>query len=309
MIYQGNAITVERRDTLGGNDIAILTFDLKDESVNKLSSAVMAELGNAVKAIQAESGLKGLMIRSGKDAFIVGADITEFHSLFDKGEEYLVEMNLKVHDIFNAIEDLPFPTVTAINGLALGGGCEVLLTTDFRVMSEKAKIGLPETKLGILPGWGGCVRLPRLIGADNAVEWIAGGTENRADAALKVGAVDAAVAHEQLEEAALDILDRANAGELDYHARREEKKSPLKLNAIEQMMAFETAKGYVAGKAGPHYPAPVEAIKVIQKGAGETRARAQAIEAKSFAKLALSSVAFNLVGLFINDQVVKKKGS
>lgn len=75
------------------------------------------------------------------------------------------------------------------------------------------------------------------------------------------------------------------------------------------MMAFETAKGYVAGKAGPHYPAPVEAIKVIQKGAGETRARAQAIEAKSFAKLALSSVAFNLVGLFINDQVVKKKGS
>ena len=146
MIYQGNAITVERRDTLGGNDIAILTFDLKDESVNKLSSAVMAELGNAVKAIQAESGLKGLMIRSGKDAFIVGADITEFHSLFDKGEEYLVEMNLKVHDIFNAIEDLPFPTVTAINGLALGGGCEVLLTTDFRVMSEKAKIGLPETK-------------------------------------------------------------------------------------------------------------------------------------------------------------------
>ncbi len=242
MIYQGNAITVERRDTQGGNDIAMLTFDLKDESVNKLSSAVMAELGDAVKAIQAESGLKGLMIRSGKDAFIVGADITEFHSLFDKGEEYLVEMNLKVHDIFNAIEDLPFPTVTAINGLALGGGCEVLLTTDFRVMSEKAKIGLPETKLGILPGWGGCVRLPRLIGADNAVEWIAGGTENRADAALKVGAVDAAVAHEQLEEAALDILDRANAGELDYHARREEKKSPLKLNAIEQMMRSKPLK-------------------------------------------------------------------
>ncbi|MBR2514996.1 MAG: fatty acid oxidation complex subunit alpha FadB [Halomonas sp.] len=309
MIYQGNAITVERRDTQGGNDIAKLTFDLKDESVNKLSSGVVAELGEAVKALQGESGLQGLVISSGKEAFIVGADITEFHSLFDKGEEYLVEMNLKVHDIFNAIEDLPFPTVTAINGLALGGGCEVLLTTDFRVMSEKAKIGLPETKLGILPGWGGCVRLPRLIGADNAIEWIAGGTENRANAALKVGAVDAVVAHELLEEAALDILDRANAGELDYQARRDEKKAPLNLNAIEQMMAFETAKGFVAGKAGPHYPAPVESIKVIQKGAGETRARAQAIEAKAFAKLALSSVAFNLVGLFLNDQVVKKKGS
>lgn len=307
MIYQGNAITVERRDTQGGNSIATLTFDLKDESINKLSSAVVQELGEAVGAIESERDLKGLLIRSGKDVFIVGADITEFHSLFDKGEAYLEQMNLKVHDIFNAIEDLPFPTVAAINGLALGGGCEVLLTCDFRVMSEKGKMGLPETKLGILPGWGGCVRLPRLIGADNAIEWIAGGSENRPDAALKMGVVDAVVAHEQLEAAALDLLDRANTGELDYQRRRDEKKGPLKLNAIEQMMAFETAKGYVAGKAGPHYPAPIEAIKVIQKGAGEERGRAQAIEAKAFAKLAMSPVAFNLVGLFMNDQVVKKK--
>ncbi|MBZ0328911.1 fatty acid oxidation complex subunit alpha FadB [Halomonas sp. ANAO-440] len=309
MIYQGNAISVARGTKTGGDDIAMLTFDLKGESINKLSSAVVTELGDAVKAIQSESGLKGLVIGSAKDVFIVGADITEFHGLFDKGEEYLVEMNLKVHDIFNAIEDLPFPTVTAINGLALGGGCEVTLTTDFRVMGEKAKIGLPETKLGILPGWGGCVRLPRMIGADNAIEWIAGGTENRADAALKMGAVDAVVPNESLEDAALDILARAYSGELDYQARRDEKTGPLKLNPIEQMMAFETAKGYVKGKAGPHYPAPVEAIKVIQKGAGEERGRAQAIEAKAFAKLALSDVAFNLVGLFLNDQVVKKKAS
>ncbi|MFI0474561.1 fatty acid oxidation complex subunit alpha FadB [Halomonas sp. HMF6819] len=307
MIYQGNAITVERRDTQGGNSIATLTFDLKDESINKLSSAVVQELGEAVSAIEGERDLKGLLIKSAKDVFIVGADITEFHSLFDKGEEYLEQMNLKVHDIFNAIEDLPFPTVAAVNGLALGGGCEVLLTCDFRVMSEKGKMGLPETKLGILPGWGGCVRLPRIIGADNAIEWIAGGSENRPAEALKMGAVDAVVPHDQLEAAALDTLDRANAGELDYQNRRAEKKAPLKLNAIEQMMAFETAKGYVAGKAGPHYPAPIEAIKVIQKGAGEERERAQAIEAKAFAKLAMTSVAFNLVGLFLNDQVVKKK--
>ncbi|WP_302139072.1 fatty acid oxidation complex subunit alpha FadB [Halomonas alkalicola] len=304
MIYQGNAIMVTR----GDGDIATLTFDLQGESVNKLSSAVIAELEEAVKAIQAESGLAGLVLASAKEAFIVGADITEFQTMFGKGGEFLESMLHRVHGIFNAIEDLPFPTVTAINGLALGGGCEVLLTTDFRVMGDKAQIGLPETKLGILPGWGGCVRLPRLIGADNAIEWIAGGTQNRADAALKVGAVDAVVPGEQLEAAALDILARANAGELDYRARREEKMQPLRLGPIEQMMAFETAKGYVAGKAGPHYPAPVEAIKVIQKGAGEERARAQAIEAKAFAKLAMTEVAFNLVGLFMSDQVVKKKG-
>ena len=306
MIYQGNAITVARGSR--GDAIATLTFDRKDESVNTLSSAVIAELGEAVEAIRAERGLDGLVIGSAKEAFIVGADITEFHGMFEKGAEQIESMLEHVHGIFNAIEDLPFPTVTAINGLALGGGCEITLSTDFRVMAASARIGLPETKLGILPGWGGCVRLPRLIGADNAVEWIAGGTENRADAALEMGAVDAVVPADQLDAAALDILVRAQAGELDYQARRAEKREPLKLGPIEQMMAFETAKGYVAGKAGPHYPAPVEAIKVIQKGAGESRARAQAIEGKAFAKLALSDVAFNLVGLFMNDQVVKKKG-
>lgn len=305
MIYQGNAITVASH----AEGIATLTFDLKGESINKLSSAVVAELGDAVKALQAENGVKGLVIASAKDVFIVGADITEFHGLFEKGDDEVQSMLEQVHGIFNAIEDLPFPTVTAINGLALGGGCEVALTTDFRVMSDTARIGLPETKLGILPGWGGCVRLPRMIGADNAIEWIAGGSENKAADALRMGAVDVVVPDDQLEAAAHDILARAIDGELPYLPRREEKQAPLHLNPIEQMMAFETAKGYVAGKAGPHYPAPIEAIKVIQKGAGEGRARAQAIETKGFVKLAKTDVCFNLVGLFLNDQLVKKKAS
>ncbi|MDR5868603.1 fatty acid oxidation complex subunit alpha FadB [Halomonas koreensis] len=304
MIYQGNAITVDR-DARG---VATLTFDLKDESVNKLSTAVVGELGEAVEAIRGASDLEGLILASAKEAFIVGADITEFHGMFEKDEAEILSMLERVHGIFNAIEDLPFPTVTALNGLALGGGCEVALTTDFRVMSDAAQLGLPETKLGILPGWGGCVRLPRLIGADNAIEWIAGGTQNKADEALRMGAVDAVVPGESLMDAARDLLERARRGELDHSARRAEKAGPLGLDAIEQMMAFETAKGYVAGKAGPHYPAPIEAIKVIQKGAGERRDRAQAIEAKAFAKLARTDVCFNLVGLFLNDQLVKKKG-
>ncbi|MEA3250358.1 MAG: fatty acid oxidation complex subunit alpha FadB [Pseudomonadota bacterium] len=305
MIYQGSALSVVKRS----DGIAMLTFDLQGESINKLSSTVIAQLREAIDALDTEQGITGLVIASAKDVFIVGADITEFHALFAKGEDYLVDMNQQVHALFNRIEDLPFPTVTAINGLALGGGFEVTLTTDFRVMADSAQVGLPETKLGILPGWGGCVRLSRLTGADNAIEWIAAGSQNGADQALKIAAVDAVVPGERLEAAALDILARASDGELDYRARRAEKTGPLKLNAIEQMMVFETAKGYVAGKAGPHYPAPIEAIKVIQKGAGENRERAQAIEAKAFAKLALSDVCYNLVGLFLNDQLVKKKGS
>ncbi|MBB3142692.1 fatty acid oxidation complex subunit alpha FadB [Halomonas organivorans] len=304
MIYQGNAITVARDD----DAVATLTFDLADESVNKLSASVVEELAEAVEAVRHAPGVEGLILTSAKEAFIVGADITEFHAMFEKGEDEILAMLERVHGIFNALEDLPFPTVTALNGLALGGGCEVALSTDFRVMSESAQIGLPETKLGILPGWGGCVRLPRLIGADNAIEWIAGGTQNKAAEALRMGAVDAVVPGDELAAAARDLLDRARAGELDHKARRAEKTTPLKLDAIEQMMAFETAKGYVAGKAGPHYPAPIEAIKVIQKGAGEGRERAQAIEAKAFAKLARTEVCYNLVGLFLNDQMVKKQG-
>jgi 3-hydroxyacyl-CoA dehydrogenase / enoyl-CoA hydratase / 3-hydroxybutyryl-CoA epimerase / enoyl-CoA isomerase len=303
MIYQGKDLALSR----GENDIATLVLDADEASVNTLSSDVVRQLGEALKALGHEGGIKGLVIESRKVAFVVGADIKEFHGLFERGADAIEGMLMEVHGIFNAIEDLPFPTVTALNGLALGGGCELALTTDFRVMAEDARIGLPETRLGILPGWGGCVRLPRLIGADNAIEWIAGATENHADAALAMGAVDAVVPTERLAEAAHDILAQAGAGALDHRARREEKVVPLRLGPMEQMMAFETAKGYVAGKAGPHYPAPVEAIKVIQKGAGEGRDRAQAIEARAFARLAMTDVCYQLVGLFLNDQVVKKK--
>ncbi|HCW90137.1 MAG TPA: fatty acid oxidation complex subunit alpha FadB, partial [Marinobacter sp.] len=207
------------------------------------------------------------------------------------------------------IEDLPFPTVTCINGIALGGGFEMCLATDYRVMNSRAKVGLPEVKLGIFPGFGGTVRLSRLIGVDYAVEWISGGTENRADAALKVGAVDAVVEADQLLDAAIGIIHQVNEGKLDNLARREEKKGKIKLNAMESMMAFEISKGFVAGKAGKHYPAPVEAIKVMQKHAGMTRDKAIEVEAKGFARMAKTNTAACLVGLFLNDQALKKKSS
>ena len=98
------------------------------------------------------------------------------------------------------------PTVTAINGYALGGGCELTLTTDYRVMAHSARIGLPEVKLGIFPGWGGSVRLPRLIGADNALEWICSGDQKKADEALKNHAVDSVVGLDELNDAAMHIV-------------------------------------------------------------------------------------------------------
>ena len=303
MIYEGKAITVKALES----GIVELKFDLKGESVNKFNRLTLSELRQAVDAIQTDASVKGVIVSSGKDVFIVGADITEFVDNFKLPDEELVAGNLEANKIFSDFEDLGVPTVAAINGIALGGGFEMCLAADYRVMSSAAKVGLPEVKLGIYPGFGGTVRLPRLIGVDNAVEWIASGKENRAEDALKVRAVDAVVAPEQLQAAALDLIKRAISGELDYKAKRQPKLDKLKLNAIEQMMAFETAKGFVAGQAGPNYPAPVEAIKTIQKAANFGRDRAIEVEAAGFVKLAKTSVAQSLVGLFLSDQELKKK--
>ncbi len=301
MIYQGNGITV---DTLE-NGLAELVFDLKDESVNKFDQATLTELGEATQALAA-SDVKGLLVSSAKDSFIVGADITEFLSWFAKDEEGVIGDILSANEIFSAFEDLPFPTVVAINGLALGGGFEMCLAADFRVMSSKAKVGLPEVKLGLFPGFGGTVRLSRVVGADNAIEWIASGNENRPDAAFNIGAVDVVAEPEELHDTALHLLQRVVSGEVEYEQRRAAKKGKLQLNNIESMMVFETAKGYIAGKAGRHYPAPVEAVKTIQKHANFDRDKAIAIEAKGFAKMAKTAVAQNLIGLFLNDQKIKK---
>ncbi|RZV37883.1 MAG: fatty acid oxidation complex subunit alpha FadB [Chromatiales bacterium] len=305
MIYSGKAITVRATD----DGIAELCFDLQDDSVNKFNALTVNELKEATAAISADSSLKGVIVTSGKPVFIVGADITEFGALFGASEDAIAEKLLATNvEVFNAFEDLPLPTVAAINGIALGGGFEMGLVCDYRVMSDTARVGLPETKLGIIPGYGGTTRLPRLIGADNAIEWIASGKEQKPDQALLCGAVDAVVAPELLRDAAVSLLQQCMNGKLDYRAKRREKQEPLKLNEIEATMVFETAKAFVGGKAGPHYPAPVTAIKVMQKAAALNRDDALREEAKGVAKLAGTLAAKNLVGLFIGDQVLAKRG-
>ncbi|WP_299183767.1 fatty acid oxidation complex subunit alpha FadB [uncultured Neptuniibacter sp.] len=302
MLFEGQTIQVN----LIEDGIYDVVFDRKEDAVNKLDQATLAELREAVTLLTDTQGIRGVIFSSAKESFIVGADITEFMQMFSATEEEIVEGLLSIHQIFNAIEDLPCPTVTAINGLALGGGFEVCLATDYRVLADNAKVGLPEVKLGIFPGWGGTVRLPRLIGVDNGNEWICGGVEKRAAAALKDGAVDSVVAVDQVAAAALDLLKNCVTGKFDYIARREEKKSPIKLNQIEQMMAFESAKGVIGGKAGPHYPAPMAALKAIQKHANLPRDKAIEVEAKGFVKVAKTDVCASLVGLFMKDQYVKK---
>ncbi|SUZ61860.1 uncharacterized protein METZ01_LOCUS14714 [marine metagenome] len=303
MEYKGQAIQCRTLE----NNIVELIFDAQGESVNKFDQSSLAELREVVKLLETDKSASGLLVTSGKDVFIVGADINEFLKGFQAPQDELVQWVRDAQQVFVDLENLKYPSVCAINGYALGGGFEFGLACTYRVASTKAKVGLPEVKLGLLPGFGGTSRLPRLVGADNALEWIAGGTENTPEKAQEIGAVDAVVEPDILREAALDLLARASSGELDWQAKRKEKKEALKLNENETMMTFETARAFIARKAGPNYPAPLTIVGVMQAGARFHLDGALEIEAEGFAELAKSQEASALIGLFLGDQLLKKK--
>ena len=302
MLYTGPAFSVAAL----GDGIVELKFDLAGESVNKLNQVALRDFAAATQAIAQDGSVKGVVVTSGKSVFIVGADITEFGAMFAAGEAAIAKVVLEVNRMLCAFEDLPVPTVVAINGVCLGGGLELALAADYRVMSTAASVGFPEVKLGIFPGFGGSVRMPRIIGVDNAVEWICAGADKKPDAALKDGAVDAVVAPEQLRDAAIAMLKQCIAGKLDWKSRRAAKLAPLKLNKMELTMAFTSSMAVVGAQAGPNYPAPMLAIKNMQEAATLGRDAALEVEAKYFAKAAVTPQANALIGVFLADQGVKK---
>lgn len=304
MIYQGKSIQVSRLD----GDIVKFHFNNENESVNKFDQATNAEFKEAVIALENDSTIKGAIVTSGKKVFIAGADITEFISYFKRPQDELETWLLDINDTFNRFEDLPFPKVCAINGAALGGGCEMTLVCEYRIMGQSGQVGFPETKLGIFPGFGGSVRAPRIIGVDNALELIATGNSLRPADALKVGLVDAVVADDILEQSAIDLVHKCISGEIDWQAKRAEKLEPVKLNKTEQAMAFNSAKGVIFAKANPkHYPSIALALDAVERHANLGRDEAIKIEATNFAKSAKTPQAGALVGVFLNDQLVKKR--
>jgi 3-hydroxyacyl-CoA dehydrogenase/enoyl-CoA hydratase/3-hydroxybutyryl-CoA epimerase/enoyl-CoA isomerase len=300
-MYSGKTMRCEVKD-----NIANIIFDNTETGSNVFNGKTLDELTDCLVKVKEQSNLVGLVFTSARNHFVLGADITEFLGLFKQTDAQLEEWLAVKNRLFNGFEDLPFPTVTAINGYALGGGFEICLTTSFRIASTQARIGLPETQLGIMPGWGGTVRLPRISGADHAIEWITSGKQYKAEAAQKIGLVDGIVDSEKLYESAVKLINRANAGDIDWKAKNEQKKNPLTLNKIEAMMAFETSKAFVAAKVGKNYPAPVKAIEVMQATQRLKRDEALAIEAKAFVELTRTPACESLIQVFLGDQYLKK---
>jgi 3-hydroxyacyl-CoA dehydrogenase / enoyl-CoA hydratase / 3-hydroxybutyryl-CoA epimerase / enoyl-CoA isomerase len=301
MLFEGQTIKVDMHD----GELAELRFERDNDAVNKLDVLTFGELRRAIDAIAASAAIRGVLITSAKDTFIVGADIFEFTSVFRRPEKDIEAFVGANSAIITALSDLPVPTVAAINGLALGGGLEVALAADYRVLSSAAKIGFPEISLGLFPGYGGTVRLSRLVGLGPSSGWIIAGAQQSPELALQAGAVDAVTVAEELRAAALAMLKMALEVKAGWQTRRRRMKEGLRLAKEEAASLLANARAQAA-KLLPHLPAAHFAVELLEKASGLGRDAALALEAETFAKVAKTQAADSLVTIFVNEQAMKK---
>ncbi len=299
-VFAGQSIQVREI----GDGFVDLCFDAKDGAINKFDKRTVDELKQAVAAIAARNGVRGVLMTSGKDGFIVGADITEFGALFRLPPAELAAANMESNKAFTALEALPVPVVVAINGVALGGGLEAALAADLRAMATTAQVGLPEVKLGLFPGFGGTVRLPRIAGMKVAIEWITSGKSANASAAQAAGVADAVAEPAALRDRAIELLRSATAGEIDWRAKREKRLQAVGEAGLAEL--FAASKTAVAARSPKHQPAALAAVELLEAAAPYGRDAALQLEAEAFARIAKTQAASSLVQIFLSDQFVKR---
>jgi 3-hydroxyacyl-CoA dehydrogenase/enoyl-CoA hydratase/3-hydroxybutyryl-CoA epimerase len=288
--------------------IALLTIDTPDSKLNVLSEAFFSEFSAALDNLETRKDVNGLIIASGKDDnFFAGADVKQIRNLQSQPAHLIYEAGKHGQAVFNRIAKLPFPTVAAVNGTCLGGGLELTLACKYRLASTnpKTQIGFPEVQLGFIPGWGGTIRLPRLIGLQEGFTLIS--TGNRVDArkAWKLGLVDETVAP-------ADMIKRAS--EIIRVGRVNRFKPAFKVSATRKLLETKPgraifakmATGQVLATTKGKYPAPLEALKVILATWTMPVDKALEVEAQAFAKLAVTSVSKALVSIFFADTESKK---
>jgi len=307
--------------------IGKLYFDLQGEKVNKFDREVMAEFETLIQTLQGmgeKHEIDALILLSKKPGnFIAGADITLFQAA--KTAKDATDLSRTGQKLINHWEDLPFPTVVGINGTCLGGGCELSLASSAIVMSNDpaARIGLPETQLGVLPGMGGCIRMPWKVGLAQALDLILSGRTLTGEKAFKAGLADALLQKENFEGSVVSWVV-ANLARLKRRERiaREPKLGGmgglmgkmLENNPLGRSVVFKKAREGVMAKTKGQYPSPLEAIKVIEETGtgyqanfrGERREKALIREAKAFGEMAATDVSKNLIRLFFLTEGIKK---
>jgi 3-hydroxyacyl-CoA dehydrogenase/enoyl-CoA hydratase/3-hydroxybutyryl-CoA epimerase len=295
--------------------IARLVFDLPGKKVNVLSSTVMEELDGLIGSLAQRRDVRCLVVESGKPGvFIAGADLREFEAITDS--RTAERMSAAGQEIYNRIADLPFPTIAVIDGAAAGGGLELALACDYRLATDnpRTQLSLPETTLGLLPGWGGTYRLPRLIGLIQALQLILPGKAVDGVQAARIRLADAcypsSFIRDKTEEFVRAIL--APAGGRAVQGRRKKKRLSRRLaegTPIGRAIVFGRARAGLAAKGGKHYPGLEAALQVLRKTVHASRARALEAERRAIGLLLPTSVCKNLVRLYFAREAVKKSAS
>ncbi|WMO16344.1 fatty acid oxidation complex subunit alpha FadJ [Pseudoalteromonas piscicida] len=289
---------------LNDHKVAIVTIDVPGEKMNTLRDTFADELLEII-AKSKQDDVTGMVFISGKDDnFIAGADIKMLDSA--KTREDALAISEMCHKTFFKLTDLPFPTVAAIHGVALGGGLEFALACDYRVCTEdsKTKLGLPEVQLGLLPGGGGTQRLPKLVGIQKALEWMLTGKQVRSKQAKKAGLVDDSVPHSILLDVAVKL---ARKGKPKPRKPKLDKISQLlESNPFGRNIIFKKAQENVEKKTGGHYPAPLAIIKAVRASVELDKLKGYKTEAEGFADLVMSEVSRSLRGIFFATTEMKK---
>jgi len=284
--------------------VVVLTLDRANSSVNAISRAVLDEFELIVERLAIEKPA-GVIIHSAKPSgFAVGADIKAFVEY--ARHDTVLENIEHGQRVFEALARLPCPTVAAVHGACMGGGTELILACTQRIAAddEKTKIALPEVMLGIHPGWGGTARLPRLIGAMDALPVMLTGRSLSAKRALALGVVDRLSRPEELLAEARLLLRRPEPRPFARRAKAWASNTWLARQIIAPMVIKQTA----AKVRKEHYPAPFAMIDVWQRGGGNIQQRLK-LEARSVAKLAKTSTAQNLIRVFFLQERLKGQGS
>jgi 3-hydroxyacyl-CoA dehydrogenase/enoyl-CoA hydratase/3-hydroxybutyryl-CoA epimerase len=299
---------VSALDTTVENGIAVVTFDLTGEPVNKLNAAVKLEFEALLIRLRDETTIRAAVLLSGKpDSFIAGADIGEFTALTTRAAAE--RLSFEGQELVSRIETLAKPVVAAIHGACLGGGLELALACHYRIATDhpKTQLGLPEVQLGLIPGAGGCERLPQLIGARAALDMILTGKSERAARSLRLGLVDEVVPRSILLSTALAAADRlARDGLPDRPPKTGLQGLFLDRNPTGRRLVYRSAAKQVLRKTGGHYPAPLAALEVVKVGLEHGITAGLSDEHRTFGELAVGDVSRKLVQIFFATTALKK---
>ncbi|MEM9186006.1 MAG: 3-hydroxyacyl-CoA dehydrogenase NAD-binding domain-containing protein [Planctomycetota bacterium] len=295
--------------------IAAIAIDNPHKGANVLSQSVLADLESKLDKVDAKAavdGLDGLVIYSAEPRnFIAGADLREFVAKLEQPSENAdrdeVALARRGQKLFGRLSTCPYVTVAAIHGSCMGGGSELAVWCDRRVMArEGVKFAFPEVKLGIYPGWGGTARTPRIVGLGNAVELVTGGEPVDAQAAAAMGLADDVADQEDLVDAAIRLI-HAEKTLPQYLCDREKRKGPVRISDTELAFLGATASAYIQGQTKGHYPAPLVALELMLGAAGVDLAAACEMEAEGFGGVFGTPVNRALLNVFFLQDRNKKQ--